>query len=60
MCFLLIIVGKDSDVLKIIEISSMGIVKVEDVGIKFDENMFLIKKDFFVIFNMVMSGGWKF
>lgn len=37
----------------------MGTVKVEDVGIKLDENMPLIKKDSPVTLNMVMSGGWK-
>lgn len=37
----------------------MGTVKVEDVGIKLDENMPLIKKDSPVTLNMVKSGGWK-
>lgn len=59
MCFLWTIAGKDPDAPKIIETSPMGTVKVEDVGIKLDENMPLIKKDSPVTLNMVKSGGWK-
>lgn len=58
-CFLWTIAGKDPDAPKIIETSPMGTVKVEDVGIKLDENMPLIKKDSPVTLNMVMSGGWR-
>lgn len=59
MCFLWTIAGKDPDAPKIIETSPVGTVKVEDVGIKLDENMPLIKKDSPVTLNMVKSGGWK-
>ena len=49
------VAGKDPDAPKIIETSPMGTVKVEDVGIKLDENMPLIKKESPVTINMVKS-----
>jgi hypothetical protein len=48
--------GKDPDAPKIIETRPTGTVKIEDVGINLDENMPLIKKEFPVTINMVISG----
>ncbi|XP_056017603.1 otoferlin-like isoform X2 [Ostrea edulis] len=45
--------GKDPDAPKIIETRPTGTVKIEDVGIKLDENMPLIKKESPVTINMI-------